>query len=126
MPADVSEARRERHHLVERGGLMQMPHEIEAHAMKAATVEAAKLGIAYRGRQQRNAEIGAAFGRQRIFGHAVVHAVRRRLRDHATLDTEHRVQREQRLLRCVGRIDRRGRRERILVRRAQHMAVGVP
>ena len=126
VPADIRQARRERDHLIERGGLVQMAHEIEAHAAKAAPVETAQLGIAHRDRQQRHAEIGTALGRERVLGHAVVHAVRGGLHDHATLDPEQGVQREQRLLRRIGRVDRRGRRERIFVRRAEHMAVGVP
>ena len=78
-----------------------MTHEIEADAAKAGRVEPLELRVADRQGNERDAGVRAPARRDRILGHRVVEAVRRRLHDDAALDAELRVQREQPLLRCL-------------------------
>ena len=85
------------------GALAEMLHVMEARAAQAGGVEPLELGVAHVGRHQRDAAIGLAGGGNGVLGDGIVVAVAVRLHDHAMLDAEPLMQREQHLLGRVGR-----------------------
>src|SRR4051812_45318638 len=103
VPADIGQALRHRQHVVERVAGGDMAHVVEAHAAKTLLVQAFQLGSGRRSRRERNAAIVLVRSEQ-VGGGGIVEPVRGRLHDHAALDAEKLVQREQRLLgRVAGR-----------------------
>ena len=103
MPADLGQPRAELDDLVDRRAFAEMLHVMEAHAAEALRVAPLEFGVGDVDRHQGDAEISAAFGGQRVGGGGEVEAVRGAMHDHAALDAEKLVAREQRLLRRVGR-----------------------
>ncbi len=103
MPADIGEPRAELDHLVDRRAFAEMLHVMEAHAAEALRVAPLELGVGDGDRHQRHAQVSAAFGGERVGGGGKVETVRGAMHDHAALDAEKSVPREQRLLRRVGR-----------------------
>src|SRR3974390_935130 len=75
---------------------------METHAAEALSVALPDLGVGNRHWHQRHAEVGAAFGGERVRCGGEVIAVGGAMHDDAALDAKKLVPREQRLLRSVG------------------------
>src|SRR6516162_8229412 len=75
---------------------------MEAHAAEALGVALPNLGVGNRHWHQRHAEVGAAFGGERVRCGGEVIAVGGAMHDDAALDAKTLMAREQRLLRSVG------------------------
>jgi len=105
VPADLGEARRHRHHRLDRVARAQMLHIVETGAAEALGVKALQFGEGRGSRKQRDAAIVLRPCGDQIGGGGVVEAVRRRLHDYAAFDADACVHREERFLRrFAGRI----------------------
>jgi len=62
VPADVGQSRTQSDHFFDRRGLVQVLHEIEAHAAETQPIQPTQFGSSDRNGQQGNAEISAALG----------------------------------------------------------------
>ena len=81
----------------------QVRHEVEAHRAKAHAGQALQLAVAHIQGDQSHAQVAPLARRDGVFHHPVVHAVHRRLHDHAAANAQMPVQIEQALF---GRIHR--------------------
>jgi hypothetical protein len=125
MPTDVREPLAECNHFIDRFGRREVAHVMEARAAKSGSRVALQLGVGNRSRHQCNAPIGAAFGGQRVGSRGQIVAVRCRVHDHAVLDAEEFMQREQFFLRRIGRREAAPWRERKTSTRPEHVYMSI-
>src|SRR3974377_2138640 len=102
VPADLSEPTGENDHLVDRRALAEVLHVMEAHAAESLSVALPDLAGGNRRGHQRHAEVGAAFGGERVRCGGEVIAVGGAMHNNAALDAKKLMPCEQRLLRSVG------------------------
>src|SRR6266705_634714 len=102
VPAELRQTPAERDRFLYTCALAQMLHEIEPHAAEPERIEPLELGVSDCDGQERHAAVVAVLRLERVRDDRVVEPVAGGLDDHAMLDSQHDVQREEFFLRRVG------------------------